>query len=89
MRCPELESLANSTYVTEDSVCVLHASMNVVGHVAVKEPRPRVISKQLDGLKCPREEIVHIFSVGFIDLQKSEEEKGREKKESCFFFCFF
>ena len=57
----------------------LHASMNVVGHMAVKKPCSWVISKQLNGLKCPRKEIIHIFSVGLIYLRKWKEKKSRKK----------
>lgn len=77
--CHELASLTNSTYVPEDSVGGLHASMNVVGHMAVKKPCSWVISKQLNGLKCPRKEIIHIFSVGLIYLRKWKEKKSRKK----------
>lgn len=78
--CHKLASLTDSTYVPEDSVGGLHAGMNVVRYMAMQQPCPWVISKQLDGLKCPREEIIHIFSVEIIYLQTS-------KDMACDFFC--
>lgn len=71
--CHELASLTDSTYVPEDSVGGLHASVNVVRDVAMQQPRPWMISKQLNGLKGPGKEIIHIFSVGLIYLQKAKD----------------
>lgn len=60
----------NSTYVSEDGVGCLHASMDVVRHMTMEQPRPWVVRKEFNGLEGPREEIIHIFSVRFIYLQK-------------------
>lgn len=88
-RCHELASLTDSTYVPEDSVGGLHASMNVVRYMAMQQPCPWVISKQLNGLKCSRKEIIHIFSVEIIYLQTSKDrlvasfvQHGKKKKKS-------
>lgn len=79
--CHGLASLTDSTYVPEDSVGGLHAGMNVVRYMTMQQPCPWVISKQLNGLKCPRKEIIHIFSVEIIYLQTS-------KDMACGFFWF-
>lgn len=42
--------------------------MNVVCHMAVKEPRSRSSSYQIHPFKCSREQVVHISTVGVIRL---------------------
>lgn len=47
----------------QDSKDGLHASMNMVSHVAVHQPRARVAGYHLHNLKCPWEKIYNICPV--------------------------
>lgn len=48
----------------------LHASMNMIRHMAVKQPCPRVPSQHLHHFKGPRKEIHNICSIAFATLWK-------------------
>lgn len=63
---------ASKTYVnlTVDGEGRLHACMDVVCHMAVKEPRSRSSSYQFHSLKCSWEQVIHVSSVGVIGLRE-------------------
>lgn len=54
--------------LTVDGEGCLHAGMNVVCDMAVKEPRSRSSSFQSHGCKGSGEQVVHVSSVGLIRL---------------------
>lgn len=60
------------TYIRKDRVGGLHAGVDVVGHVTVYQPRARVVRKQFNGLERAGKEIIHVFSVGLIYLQRTK-----------------
>lgn len=51
-----------------DGVGRLHASMDVIGYVAVQKPCARVFCYEFNCLESPREKVVHISSVLLICL---------------------
>lgn len=55
-----------------DGVGCLHASMDVIGHVAVQKPRPRVFCYKFNCLESPREKVIYISSVVLICLWQSK-----------------
>jgi hypothetical protein len=50
----------------------LHASMNMVSHMAVHQPCPRVAGYHLHNFKCSWEEIHHICPVTLPILQETQ-----------------
>lgn len=51
-----------------DGVGRFHASVDVVGYMAMQEPCPRVFCHQLNCLECPRKQVIHVSSVVLICL---------------------
>lgn len=78
---PGITDRQQYTYVPKDCVGCFHASMDVIRYMTVYQPCPWVICKQFDGLECPRKEVIHIFSVRFIYLQKEGNDKGKSRNQ--------
>lgn len=55
-----------------DGVGCLHASMDVIGHVAVQKPRSRVFCYEFNCLESPREKVIYISSVVLVCLWQSK-----------------
>lgn len=51
------------TWSGEDSEQRLHASMDVVSYVAMKQPRAGIVCQHLHHFKGPREQVHHVCSV--------------------------
>lgn len=73
--------------LTVDGKGCLHARVDVVCHMAMKEPRSRSSCYQFDSLKCPGEQVVDVGSVGVIRLREERRDINyrvyKKKKKSC------
>lgn len=70
------------TWSGQDGEKRLHASVDVVRHVAVEQPRPGVPDQHLHHLKGPREQIHNICSVAFAILSQRKENISVQRSAS-------